>query len=259
VAILALAVAVALSGCTSDQRDRVRASIGGIVGDGEAEAQPEQPGTEEPDTDQPGTEEPEPDRPGTEEPGPEQAEPDPEPEPGDGGDVVEEQEPDAGDTVTAGDGATDDGLTWLLVLLGIVIAAATIGFLLAAARSKRDRTAAESAVLADTAWLLGVSGEFTPSRGSDEQTRSIRGRTERMHDRLSQLAADTSGDEARVVLELRDAAAALGTTVLGRLQPEPGGARDTRTLDVQLGERRERLRAARRAFLVRTGRDTVEV
>jgi hypothetical protein len=259
--VLGLAVAVALGGCTPDQRDRIRESIGGSAGgDGESEVQPEEPGTDEPDPEQPGVEEP-----GTEEPAPApdpepEPDPDPDPDPDDGDDVVEEPDPEPDDVVAADDGGTtDDGLTWLLVLLGIVIAAATVGFLLAAARRKRDRGAAEGAVLADTAWLLGISDQVPLPPGSDEQARSIRRRTELMQDRLSELAADTSGDEARVVLELRDAAAGLGTTVLARLHPGPADERSTRTLDVQLGERRERLRAARRAFLVRTGRDPVEV
>jgi hypothetical protein len=251
--------AVALGGCTPEQRDSIRESIGGIAGDdgeGEARPEPEQPGAAEPDAQPSPAPEPQPEA----APDPEGADDDVEvadPEPDDT--VAADEMADAEDVVDDGGGETDDDLLWLLVLLGIVIAAVTIGFLVGASRRKRDRTAAERAVLSDTAWLLDISDEVPLPPGSHELARTVRDRTERMQDRLSQLAADTSGDEARVVLELRDAATALGTTVLARLQTEPDGERDTRTLDIQLGERRERLRAARRTFLVRTGRDTVEV
>ena len=179
------------------------------------------------------------------EPEPEPApEPEPEPEPAPDPDPA----PDDDETTAA------TGLpTWLWQLLGLVAAVAVIAAVAAKVRSsqagKRTRLQQEALldqVLNDADWLLAVSNEPPGSVDQHERVPSVRARSDRLHDDLGRLSTLSEGQLRSAALALRDATNDLAATLVARLGTADHD--EARQLDIRLGERRERVRSARRGL-----------
>jgi hypothetical protein len=153
-----------------------------------------------------------------------------------------ETEAETEDTVVAADEQPAYG--WLL-LLALVVIAATAVAIGNHRQTRREQAALLDRALIDVDWLLSASADRPAAGEVATRTLDVRTRADRVHDTLGKLAAHSDGEVARSVLVLRDDVAALATIVVQRYGTTGPGVAD---LDVRLGEQRERVRIARLAL-----------
>jgi hypothetical protein len=153
-----------------------------------------------------------------------------------------ETEAETEDTVVAADEQPAYG--WLL-LLALVLIAATAIAIGNHRQTRREQAALLDRALIDVDWLLSASADRPAAGEVATRALDVRTRADRVHDTLGTLAAHSDGEVARSVLVLRDDVAALATIVVQRYGTTGPGVAD---LDVRLGEQRERVRIARLAL-----------
>jgi hypothetical protein len=132
--------------------------------------------------------------------------------------------------------------TWLLAaLLGLL--AVVIGVTVLKARSKRaELRALYTQASTDVDWLLDDAVASAAVADREAHTRDVRKRSDRLHDTLSALAAAGNAELAAACVELRTRANDLAATLVARLGDPTA---DHRHLDVQLREKRDRIRASK--------------
>jgi hypothetical protein len=234
-AAVLLAVVLTACGDMGPTGESIRDELGEIAGGGAGEAG---------DADGTDAEAVEPEEPAEEPAAPdpeEPAEPDPDPAP---------EEPADAEAAAAGDATAGDDTElvedpaergWLLALVLAAIAAAATTFIVRLRRHKAALLALFDRASTDVAWLLDEAVGPAAVADREAHTRDVRKRSDRLHDTLSELASQGSQDLAAGAVDLRQQANELARTLVGRLGDPTA---DHRHLDVQLGEQRERTRAA---------------
>lgn len=232
--MLVILLAAVVLGCTAEDRDNIRDQIGSWPGGDTSQPEPEL--------------EPEPEQPETEpELEPEPTEPTPEPEPEPEPELEPEPTPEAEAATALEPGEDGRSGRWFAIVAAGVALGAFVAAVTAITRSRKRR--AEQVQLLDQAlidadWLLDVSAD--PPSGSDGSVRvyEIRSRSDRVHDALGRLDSISDTPLRGAALELRDAMSELAAAVIGRIGV-PGSAP---SLDLRVGELRERVRTMRRGL-----------
>jgi hypothetical protein len=139
--------------------------------------------------------------------------------------------------------ATEERIqTWLLVSV-VALLVVVIAVIALKARGKRaELRALYTQASTDVDWLLDDAVASAAVADREAHTRDVRKRSDRLHDTLSALAAAGSAELAAACVELRTRANDLAATLVARLGDPTA---DHRHLDVQLGEKRDRTRAAK--------------
>jgi hypothetical protein len=137
-------------------------------------------------------------------------------------------------------GATTGGL---VAAVGVALLAVAIAMLVArVVRGRAELRRLYAQAVTDVDWLIDDAVGSAAVADREAHTRDVRQRGDRIHDTLSTLAAAGGPEVAAAAVELRTQANDLARTIVARLGDPTA---DNRDLEVQVGEKRERIRRAK--------------